>query len=125
MPTVRNRKTIIVKNDFNTSSSFSTYINIDFIPDEVVVKSIVYQTTPAEEPFIIRTTLPTKYTNDLFTCSGSVENVFLDNTFLLNNQGINQNYTFSILDVNGNLSNREGKLFITLEFKEYSKKQKY
>jgi len=125
---VLNRKTVIIT--INTSSP--TYINntisqridnINFIPDEVILRTIsVANLDNDNEVFIISSNLVNN--NVMGVCCVHSSETTVSNpqsVFPLGRQ-INGNYTFTLLDSSGNITNLNNMIVsLCLEFVEYRK----
>lgn len=118
---IENTQVINVFQNLNgVGGSFDLSINIDFIPDMMIVKTIQYDNKLADE-----LGLTSIYTNIINNQIAS----FIESTtsnpntrFLIYNKPIRGTYNFKILDSTGLVNaGRQGDLFMQLEFVKYKK----
>jgi hypothetical protein len=102
---------------FAPTGEFTLPININFIPDVVIVKSLMYEAAAAEN---VMTVLWSDLINDIL---GSFTDARLFNTetmFILYKKPIRGTYKFEIRDSAGTVNNgRQGDLFFQLQFVKY------
>lgn len=118
MPVVEARKNVFVTCN-ESVNTFDFPINLEFTPDEVIVRSIVVQAS-ASEFSIIKTNLVSEGT----LCISS-DNSYpsIGGTFTLN-KPINGYYTFKVTDATGALQVLAGPIVIQLEFVKYKQYKK-
>ena len=114
------RKNIVVSFPFNDESSFSQDINIDFIPDEVIVKLVQYDT--ADDQVTVSGIYSDLVSDFLASFIWKSSIIPTNLTFTLR-KPIRGKYNFQLLEKNNanNLveSNVTGQLWIHLEFVKY------
>jgi hypothetical protein len=116
------RKNVIVSTTFNTVSTFTATINnVEFIPDEVIIRGINYS------PAINEVGITQLYTDMVSDVIGTFfQNFYIkpDLTFTLR-KPIAGLYTFTIRTVAGNAyAGRNGDIAIHLEFVKYGPEKK-
>jgi hypothetical protein len=125
---VKNRKnhTIIIDTSAYTNNTISySFRNINFIPDEMIVKNLSYINNDATREFgVIYTNLVNDYICSFSATQSNTFNCQLDLHFPLAKE-ISGAYTFTLLDSNKAISTMNAMVIgLTLEFVEYSKDEK-
>ena len=116
---IENTQVINVFKDLNgTGGSFDITINIDFIPDMMIVKTIQYDNKIADEFGL--TSVYTNIVNNQIASFVETTTSNPDTRFLIYNKPIRGTYNFKILDSTGLVNaGRQGDLFMQLEFVKY------
>lgn len=119
------RKNILIARELDDSSTFTATINIDFIPDEVIIKNIIFTLEDPDAAQNWNTSIYTDLVSDYigsFSDAPSGNSVTPNLVFTLR-RPINRLYNFSIQAVNAGgtmiLYNRSGDLTLHLEFVKY------
>jgi len=110
------RKAIPIIKAIVGETSWTQNIYIDFIPDELIVKSYLYLSDGKEDgvSFIF-----SDLVNDVLCPVAETIPCYLSTPFLLK-RPINGTFTFKVLDSLGALTNgRQGDIYICLEFVKY------
>ena len=126
------RKNITISRYINNENSFSANIKIDFIPDVVIVKHIIFIFLNPNDTNTYLTSIYTDLVSDYigtFTGSSAGNSSLSSITYTLN-KPINSLYTFKLLspfsNVNDNemiIATRHGDLVIHLEFVKYKEEK--
>ncbi len=119
------RKNILISKELDDEYTFTETINIDFIPDEVITKSILFTLNDPDAPEDINTTIYTDLVSDYigsFSDRPSGNSVTPNLVFPLR-RPVNRLYEFTIHSVNAahtmQLQSRTGDLTLHLEFVKY------
>jgi len=122
MSDIETVKTIAIIGTADASGTIICYINIDFIPDELIVKSVCYYNDFTEA----RTSYIWSDLVDGALCSVADYPVtYTPQTRFTMKKNIRGDYVFRFLDANGQIKTTlQGDLVIMLEFVKYKQKGK-
>lgn len=127
MPEVKNRRTVLIRHNLTTSVEWDENIIINFDPDEVIVRSVLYYTEQDEKaisPSYIYTSLVNEsdalcvFAHEHKT-SAPYNNP--QSVFQLNSP-VRGQFNFRALDITGAPTTANGRLMITLEFISYRRR---
>lgn len=123
MPIVEQRKTIIVSAVLGAGdSSFNSYLNVPFTPDEIIVRGISYWNGNANNGLrIMRSNLVFDRLLGFFNESQTPTNT---EGYFSNQHQINGNYLFEILGANGAALATPGSISVHLEFVKYKERKR-
>ena len=116
MSNIAERQNVLIYRTLVNPNVWDEQINIDFIPDDVIVRSIMYYSNGADPGVsFIRTNLVKD------NIIGSIDDPSVQNPqqHFTVNKPIKGAYNFQIVNTNGTIGNRVGQLHIALEFVRY------
>lgn len=129
MPVIEEHKNVLISYS-GTEDTFAVSINIDFVPDEVILKGITsyLDNTGSGVVSVIKTDLVNEKFLGFFNDANTVSSVN-DAVFTLK-KPIRGTYTFQILSIGAGVNNYAlyttgADLSIHLDFVKYKPKQKY
>ena len=111
------RKNIFLSTTLNNTGRFTKTINIDFVPDEVILKHVLYALDNTEEKGV---KLYSTLVNDIMCSFVDSSSKSMNARFSLN-RSIRGDFQFSVYNADDTLAtDRNGSLFLHLEFVKYS-----
>lgn len=128
---VERRKNITIARSLDDESRFTANIRIDFIPDELIVKNIIFTQKKLDDPDDIDSVSTSIYTDLVADYIGTFSDVpsgncVTPNLIFLLKKAINQLFTFDIHISDDNIGDnkmipytRTGELTLHLEFIKY------
>jgi len=121
MPKVINRKNINIFQSINGIAEFSQLIDLDFVPDEMIIRTISYLNDGIEGPL---SAVFCSLVND-FIGSFVDSKPYANNIVYTIGKPVRGQYNFQIRNADGTLNNvRAGDIHICLEFVQYAGKDK-
>lgn len=117
---IENTQVIVVSGTLMGAGAFASNINIDFIPNMMIVRTIQYSSIAEEKK---EYNISSIFSDIVNANIGSFINLTTSNPntrFLIYDKSIRGTYTFKIIDSGGNIDfDKEGSLYIQLEFVKY------
>jgi len=122
MPVIEAIKTIVIAGTANTTGSIRRKINIDFIPDELIVNSVCYHNDGSE---IGAGYLWSDLVDDALCSLADFPVTYTPQTRFIMKKSVRGDYIFRFLSTNGQLATTlQGNLVIMLEFVKYKDRGK-
>jgi hypothetical protein len=122
---IKNRRVILIRNIFSNSNKFDKYLDVQFIPDLMIVRTLNFiWTSGTVNGVSVRCNLPFIFDNEIFSFSSSSNspmNTLVEIPHELSRQPIQGSYTFSFQLYDGTLPTLSGRIGFALEFIEYEK----
>lgn len=119
MPEVAASQHVIIRKALGITGRFSENINIDFIPDEMIVRYLMYDAGETE----LNNSLSTVHLDLVNNIIGSFSDRFgsvHNNRFLIHKKSVKGVYEFTVQQIDGTLdTTRNGFIVIDLEFVQY------
>jgi len=117
MSNIAERQNVLIYRTLANPNEWNEQINIDFIPDDVIVRSIMYLGPAVPEPGVsfVRTNL----VKDNIIGSFDDSSVHNPQQYFTVNKPIKGAFNFKIVNNDGTIGNRTGQLHIALEFVRY------
>ena len=119
------RKTITLYSSFDSATikSLDNFINVEFIPDELIVRSVTFMSTVGGNPILINSSICPYFSvpmHDTKVATNNFNQITPSIYYKVTNP-INGNYRFSFVLLNGNpIDNRGNSYFsMVLEFVKY------
>lgn len=120
MSNIEARKIVIVKSVLISQSSFESYIDVPFQPNEVILRQLSLYTAGASDLIMtLRSDLISD--TDLITFPDSICHLVVQTPFIIYNREIRGTYRFLIMNTDNELEEMTGEIALTFEFIKYKK----